>query len=96
MIRSEQYPLALTALQRLIVHAKAQAYEAGENKLAELLNDVELLPEYFADQRDRTGEFETRFPTHMAFSPDGRTLAIGSLDSTISLWDIPFWRIAGK
>jgi hypothetical protein len=57
MIRVEQYPQALRALQRLIVHAKSQAYQAGENRVAELLNDVELLPEYLADERDRTGEF---------------------------------------
>ena len=57
MIRVEQYPQALRALQRLIVHAKSQAYQAGESRVAELLNDVELLPEYLADERDRTGEF---------------------------------------
>jgi hypothetical protein len=57
MIRVEQYPQALQALQRLIVHAKSQAYQAGESRVAELLNDVELLPEYLADERDRTGEF---------------------------------------
>ncbi len=57
MIRVEQYHQALRALQRLIIHAKSQAHQAGENRLAELLNDVELLPEYLADERDRTCEF---------------------------------------
>ncbi len=57
MIRADQYPRALRALQRLIVQAKAQASERGESRVAELLNDVELLPEYLADERDRTGEF---------------------------------------
>jgi hypothetical protein len=57
MIRVEQYPQALRALKRLIVHAKSQAQQAGENRVAELLNDVELLPEYLADERDRTCEF---------------------------------------
>ncbi|HLW67900.1 MAG TPA: hypothetical protein VKS79_21465 [Gemmataceae bacterium] len=57
MIRLEQYPQALRALQRLIIHAKSQASQAGESRVAELLNDVELLPEYLADERDRTGEF---------------------------------------
>jgi hypothetical protein len=57
MIQASHYPQALRALQRLIVHAKAQAYEAGQNKVAELLNDVELLPEFLADEGDRTGEF---------------------------------------
>jgi hypothetical protein len=57
MIRPDQYPQALRALQRLIVHAKAQAEAAGQSRLAELLNDVELLPEFIADERDRTDEF---------------------------------------
>jgi hypothetical protein len=57
MIRVEQYTQALRALQQLIVHAKSQAYQVGESRVAELLNDIELLPEYLADERDRTGEF---------------------------------------
>ena len=57
MIHADQYPHALRALHRLIVHAKAQAYEAGQDRLAELLNDVELLPEFVADESNRTGEF---------------------------------------
>jgi hypothetical protein len=57
MMCVEQYHQALRALQRLIIHAKSQAHQAGENRLAELLNDVELLPEYLADERDRTCEF---------------------------------------
>ncbi len=57
MIRPEQFPQALRAVQRLIVQAKAQAYEAKQGSLAELLNDVELLPEFLADDADRTGEF---------------------------------------
>ncbi len=57
MIQDEQVPQALRALQRLIVHAKAQAFQAGQSQLAELLNDVELLPEFLADDADRTGDF---------------------------------------
>jgi hypothetical protein len=57
MIHAEQHPQALRALQRLIVHAKAQACGAGQDQLAELLNDIELLPEFLADESDRTGEF---------------------------------------
>ena len=56
MIRSDQYTKALRALQRLIVQAKSEAYQRSEG-LADLLNDVELLPEYLADERDRTDEF---------------------------------------
>ncbi len=57
MIRANRYPQALRALQRLIVHAKSQAYAAGQSGVADLLNDVELLPEFIADERDRTDEF---------------------------------------
>jgi len=57
MIRSDRFPQALRALQRLIVHAKAQAYATGQSGVAELLNDLELLPEYIADDRDRTDDF---------------------------------------
>ena len=57
MISTDQYPPALRALQRLIIHAKSQAYEVGDTRVAELLNDVELLPEYLADEHDRTAEF---------------------------------------
>ena len=39
------------------VHAKAQACGAGQDQLAEWLNDIELLPEFLADESDRTGEF---------------------------------------
>ena len=39
------------------VHAKAQAEGAGQDQLAELLNDIELLPEFLADESDRMGEF---------------------------------------
>ena len=57
MIPAEQVPQALRTLQRLIVHAKAQACGAGQDQLAEWLNDIELLPEFLADESDRTGEF---------------------------------------
>jgi hypothetical protein len=57
MISSDKLPPALKALQRLIVHAKAQAYESGYAKLGELLNDIELLPEYLGEENDRTDEF---------------------------------------
>ena len=39
------------------VHAKAQACGAGQDQLAQWLNDIELLPEFLADESDRTGEF---------------------------------------
>jgi hypothetical protein len=55
MINPAQMPQALKALQRLIIHSKAQAYVGSQ--LAELLNDMELLPEFLADGSDRTEEF---------------------------------------
>jgi hypothetical protein len=57
MIGTERLPQALRALQRLLVHAKAHAYRAGDARLGELLNDMELLPEFLADERDRLEEF---------------------------------------
>jgi len=57
MIHAEQHPQALRALQRLTVHAKAHACGAGQDQLADLLNDVELLPEFLAVESARTGEF---------------------------------------
>src|SRR5579864_2458353 len=39
------------------VHAKAQASGAGQDPLAEWLNYIELLPEFLADESDRTAEF---------------------------------------
>lgn len=43
-----------------------------------------------------TCEVESVFPTCMAFSPDRKTLASGSLDSTITLWDISANKRVGK
>jgi hypothetical protein len=57
MIHPDRVLQALRALQRLIHHAKAEAYGSADPKLAELLNDMELLPEFLADGQDRTEEF---------------------------------------
>jgi hypothetical protein len=57
LIAAEHYAQALRAVHRLIVHAKSQAHDAGADRVAELLNDIELLPEFIADETDRTGEF---------------------------------------
>ena len=57
MIHPDHYPQALRTLQRLIVQAKDQAQELGAESLANLLNDIELLPEFIADEADRTDEF---------------------------------------
>jgi hypothetical protein len=57
MITTDRYQQGLRALQRLIVQAKAQAHDGGQDDLAVLLNDIELLPEFLADEVDRTAEF---------------------------------------
>ena len=66
MIPTEQYPQALRAIQRLIVHAKAQASEAGQGQLAELLNDMELLPEFLADDDGLEAETDEDQPQVVA------------------------------
>ncbi|MCI0638854.1 MAG: hypothetical protein L0Y72_24140 [Gemmataceae bacterium] len=75
MIQDEQYPQALRALQRLIVQAKEQAYQAGQSDLAELLNDVELLPEFLADDADRTAEFIEMMQSIARLHPTCRYIA---------------------
>jgi hypothetical protein len=57
MIAKEKLPQALKALQRLIIHSKAQAYQSGDTQVADLLNDMELLPEFLADEQDCTQDF---------------------------------------
>lgn len=57
MISTDQFHQALKALQRLIIHCKAQVYNSGDTQLGALLNDIETLPEFLADERDRTDEF---------------------------------------
>jgi hypothetical protein len=57
MISAELVNPALKALQRLIIQAKIQAYEEAGDDLAQFLDDFELVPEYLADDADRTEEF---------------------------------------
>jgi hypothetical protein len=56
MISPDLLPHVLKALQRFIVHCQDQAYASGAGELAQLLNDIELLPEFVADDHDRTEE----------------------------------------
>ena len=48
----EQRRVALSVIQALIVQARFQAFEAGANQVADLLDDVELLPLLLAENRD--------------------------------------------
>lgn len=54
MIDNQRYEAALKAIRRLIVQAKSDAYDAGADTVAELLNDMELLPEFLSVDEDRT------------------------------------------
>jgi hypothetical protein len=57
MIDESQVKPALEALRSLIVHAKVAAGDARLSRLAALLNDMEMLPEYLASDDDQTEEF---------------------------------------
>ena len=56
MIAPESLPFAYRALQRLIVSARARAYDGDADGAAHLLDGFELLPELLADELDRTEE----------------------------------------
>ena len=75
MIPADQLPQALQALQRLIIHAKTRAYDAGDAQLGALLNDIELFPEYLADPRDRTEEFSEMLAGIVRVHPTCRYIA---------------------
>ena len=51
MMTTEQMQAALSVIQALIVQARFQAFEAGADHLAGLLDDVELLPLFIAENR---------------------------------------------
>jgi hypothetical protein len=83
MITPEQYCQALKALQRLIIHSKAEAYNSGNPQLAELLNDIELLPEYIADERDRTDDFVEMLRGIAQMHPDSRYIVDDFLQASM-------------
>ena len=56
MIAPETLPLALKSLQRLIIYARTKAYAGDAQAAAEFLDGIELLPEYLADDADRSEE----------------------------------------
>lgn len=46
-----QQQAALLMLQSLIIQARFQAFEAGAKEVADLLDDLELLPVFIAENR---------------------------------------------
>jgi hypothetical protein len=59
MIQKEKLNNALYALQALMVHARSMAHEKVDHKLlAELLDDVEELPQLIAVPEDKTDDFK--------------------------------------
>jgi hypothetical protein len=70
MIQPELMPQTLRALQRLIIHAKARAYDSEGTNVAEFLNDFELIPEMLADDTDRTDELVEMLHDLMHAHPD--------------------------
>ena len=58
MIDASKFKAGLDALRALIVHAKVVAGDAQQPRLAELLNDMEMLPEYIGSDDDQTEEFQ--------------------------------------
>lgn len=48
----EQRNSALMKLQALIVQARHQAFDVGADAVGELLDDIELLPFFIAENRD--------------------------------------------
>lgn len=82
MIDRDQTDAALRCLQRLIVVAKQRAYQAGASDVAELLNDIELLPEMIGDASDRSSEFIEALDGLLAVHPDCR-FAVEAVTSAI-------------
>src|SRR5258707_11182794 len=54
MIAPETLSLALKTLHRLIIYARAKAYDGDARGAADFLDGFELLPEYLADDLDRS------------------------------------------
>ncbi len=74
MIPADMLAPALKALQRLIVQAKIQAVEGTGEGLAQFLDDFELIPEYLADDADRTEELIATFRGLAQMDPSCRRI----------------------
>ena len=53
---ADQQQAALRMLQALIIQARFEAFEVGANEVGELLDDLELLPVFIAE--NRTEDFD--------------------------------------
>ena len=58
MIRPDKERNALLALQAVLIHARSMAYDqVPYGKVAEILDDAEILPSFLASETDETENF---------------------------------------
>ena len=57
MITPEKYSQALHALHMALCLARNDAHESGNEELARVLDNLEILPKYFIEPSDRTDSF---------------------------------------
>ena len=70
MMTPEQMRAALSAIQALVVQARFQAFEAGADYVADLLDDIELLPQFVAENRG--GDFDEMMNSIVEKHPECR------------------------
>lgn len=70
MIPNDKQEAAWASLHAILLHAKCRAYELGNRQLGDLLNDAELLPEYFLDHADRTDDIRDVLASITTISPE--------------------------
>lgn len=84
MIAGEKLNDALYALNGVLVHARAMAFEqAPHQKLAKVLDIAELLPMLFLERRDATESFRDQLEA-LAEIDEGFTLALLRFDGEAS------------
>lgn len=84
MIRAEKYVPALEALRAVLVQAKFMASQTGAGQIADLLNDAEMLPEYWLDEQDRTDDVQCLFSEIAQMYPGGGHI-LDRFDETVSV-----------
>jgi len=75
MIAPETLPLALKTLHRLIIYARAKAYEGNAQAAADFLDGFELIPEYLADDADPSEEIILTLQGMAQSYPECRAIA---------------------